>query len=106
MDKQMIEEMAKDMLEYAIDYYPKDMSAFTETKLREQFYLSYLGYAQHLIKAGYRKIPENVDWLDGYKQGFKEGVQALQIQLKEQYPPRTDKRCTLDDCYMLDNIDE
>ncbi len=46
------------------------------------------------------------DYIDGYKQGFKEGVESVRIRLKEQYPPRTDKRCTLDDCYMLDKIDE
>lgn len=33
--------------------------------------------------AGYRKIPEGVDWLDGYKLGFKEGVQALKIQVEQ-----------------------
>ena len=39
--------------------------------------------AKILIEQGYRKIHEGVDWLDGYKQGFKEGVQAVQIQAKE-----------------------
>lgn len=36
----------------------------------------------------------------------KEMVDKFAERLKAQYPPRTDERCTLDDCYMLDKIDE
>jgi hypothetical protein len=35
-----------------------------------------------------------------------EKVEKFAERMKEQYPPRTDKRCSLDDCYMLDKIDE
>lgn len=58
MDEQMIEEMAKDMLEYGMEKYPTCESVFTEIKLREQFYHVFLTYAEHLIKKDYRKIPE------------------------------------------------
>lgn len=56
--KQMIEEMAKDMLDYGMEGYPTFDSVFTETKLREQVFNVFLGYAERLIKKGYRKIPE------------------------------------------------
>lgn len=60
MDKQkQIEEMAKAMLEFGMEKYPTGESVFTETKLREQFYHVFLTYAEYLINAGYRKIPEN-----------------------------------------------
>ena len=58
MDKQMIEEMAKDMVDYGMDGYPTFDSVFMETKLREQIFHVFLGYAERLIKKGYRKIPE------------------------------------------------
>lgn len=42
------------------------------------------------------------DYIDGYKQGFKEGIQAVQIQLKERaYYTVCDTRCV-----SVDTIDE
>lgn len=80
MDKQkQIEEMAKDMLEYAMKEYPTRESVFTETKLRETFYRVFLTYAETLYNAGCRKIPENavvltsgdkVDMFDSEANGF------------------------------------
>ena len=64
MDKQMIEEMAKDMLEYGMEKYPTGESVFTETKLREQIYHVFLKYAEYLIKNGYCKIPKNAVVID------------------------------------------
>ena len=51
-----------------------------------QMIFSKFGYGliNVLYDLGYRKIPEKLDYIDGYKQGFKEGVQALQIQVKAQ----------------------
>ena len=40
------------------------------------------------------------------QQARKETAEKFAERMKAQYPPRTDKRCTLDDCYMLDRIDE
>lgn len=45
-------------------------------------------------------------WEQGYLQGTKETAEKFAERLKKHYPPRTDERCTLDDCYMLDVIDE
>ena len=50
--------------------------------------------ANYLIDLGWRKINANevvrtideqgmADWLDGYKVGYRDGVQALQLQSKE-----------------------
>ena len=66
-----------------------------------------------LYNAGYRKIPENEvvrqieesemeDWLDGYKKGFKEGVQAVQIQAREQ----ANYTVVNTRCVSVDRIDE
>lgn len=46
------------------------------------------------------------DLLGELKNARKETAEKFAERLKAQYPPRTDKRCTLDDCYMLDKIDE
>jgi len=60
MDKQkQIEEMAKDMLDYGMEGYSTFDSAFTETKLREQIFHVFLGYAERLIEKGWTQIPEN-----------------------------------------------
>ena len=77
MDKQkQIEEMAKDMLEYAIKEYPTRESVFTETKLRETFYHVFLTYAETLYNAGCRKIPKNAVVL------AKEEYKALKEQIE------------------------
>ncbi len=59
VNQKQIEEMAREMLDYGMEKYPTEASAFTETLLREQFYHVFLTYAEHLIKKGYRKINEN-----------------------------------------------
>ena len=78
----MIEEMAKDMLEYGMEKYPTSDSVFTETKLREQFYKVFLAYAEHLVQKGYCKIHEGavaltIDEMDGIiKRAYDFGVEA------------------------------
>jgi hypothetical protein len=77
--------------------------------------------SEALYNEGYRKIPKNAVVLEtsvyesleikNYRdviseQVRKETAEKFAERLREQYPPRTDKRCTLDDCYMLDRIDE
>ena len=53
------------------------------------------------------KWSELVDGLYEFAREFsKETAEKFAERLKKHYPPRTDKRCTLDDCYMLDKIDE
>lgn len=53
-----IEGMAKDLLDFGMVMYPTGCSAFTETKLREQIYNTFLAYADYLIAKGYFKIPK------------------------------------------------
>ena len=36
-----------------------------------------------LLNQEMKELTEHLDYIDGYKQGFKEGVQALQIQAKD-----------------------
>lgn len=84
LKQKQIEELSKD-LQYA-GFYASDECGATECKnckYNGKLNCGDMLSAEHLIEKGYRKIPENIDWLDGYKQGFKEGVQAVQIQLKE-----------------------
>ena len=84
MDKQkQIEEMYKEFLRY------KFTASTPET-------FSYKEMCEHFYNAGYRKE----------EQTRKETAEKFAERLKKHYPPRTDKRCTLDDCYMLDKIDE
>ena len=59
MDKHMIEEMAKDMLDFSMEKQPMPDSLLEEMRIRERFYQVFLTHAEHLIKKGYRKIPED-----------------------------------------------
>ena len=75
-----------------------------------------------LDKAEYEELKLGNDFNYGYHEGesnitaYYENIRLPETRketaakfadwLKAQYPPRTDERCTLDDCYMLDKIDE
>lgn len=83
-------------------------------------------FAKLLYDRDVRKIPENavvltkeehkslIYWKGKFDELIKlvtettrkETAEKFAERLKAQYPPRTDERCTLDDCYMLDKIDE
>lgn len=51
---------------------------------REEYEELQKGVKTHNYTATFNAM-EADRWLDGYKQGFKEGVEAVQIQLKEQF---------------------
>ncbi len=102
MDKQ------KQIEEMVITAYP--IYATMEDKLRKQIIENLNSYVifERLYNAGYRKIPEGADWLDGYKQGFKEGVEAVRLQFDEgfaHYGSRynIEKRVLLDWVYRICN---
>ena len=105
MDKQkQIEELAKDM---GIAFQLSGTTRFAPV-------------AELLVECGYRKIPENVvviprkeleenaylkqcadNFLADYKKGFKEGVQAVQVQLEEGLS-KYDKHYTLEKGSLLE----
>ena len=113
MDKQ-IEELMKDM---CTDY--------PCNRICDQ-YCGMYDYAERAINAGYRKIPENAvvvsraeyNDLKGLEKHFddylikeivatrKETAEKFAKAMRDCYPPREHPACTLDDCYMLDRIDE
>ena len=115
MANQIIEEMSQDLYE----------------AWRSQIIIGnkYEWVMERLYNKGYRKIPENAVVLTGdeyetekqmakywkeraqmWKQCTydirKETAKKFAKTMRDCYPPREDTACTLDDCYMLDRIDE
>lgn len=82
MDKQ-IEELANDLQE-----------AWTAWSLSADLPKPWTFVAEILAKKWYPKIPEGVvDYIENYKLGFKEGVVAVQTQLKEKIADFDELRC-------------
>lgn len=123
MDKQkQIEEMARDINNTWFVKPNGDICGTNEKLKKNDIQM----ISHQLICDGYRKIPENAvvltreeyEWLtccfgkfeeimnDIKEQSRKETAEKFAERMREQYPPRTHERCTLDDCYMLDKIDE
>lgn len=76
MDKQ-IEELAKDL-----------QDAWTAWSLSADLPKPWTFVAEILAKKWQPKAPECVvDYIENYKEGFKEGVVAVQTQLKERFNP-------------------
>ena len=72
-----IEEMANDLQE-----------AWTAWSLSKDLKNPYAFVAEILAKKWHPKIPEGVvDYIENYKEGFKEGVVAVQTQLKVRFNP-------------------
>ena len=83
-----IEGMAKDLLDFGMAMYPIGGSAFTETKLREQIYNTFLAYADYLIAKGYFKIPEGAVVLTEWEyEYFQKEIRYWQ----EQYHKESEK---------------
>lgn len=71
-------EVDNEKLRVFLDLFPEDAVVLT----REEYEELKKGVQTHNYTAVFNAM-EADRWLDGYKQGFKEGVQAVQIQLKE-----------------------
>ena len=86
MDKQ-IEEMTKETCGQQIYPYGKDRPICWLTKedctCRADNQCDHYEVCEQIYNAGYRKIHEGVvDYIENYKEGFKEGVVALKTQLE------------------------
>lgn len=81
MDKQ-IEEMAKTFCPY--EYNKRTYQNCEQCRKALMTGCEYYKKATALYKAGYRKTHECVvDYIENYKEGFKEGVIAFRTQLEE-----------------------
>lgn len=91
-----IEEMANDLQE-----------AWTAWSLSKDLKTPYAFVAEILAKKWHPKIPEGVvDYIENYKEGFKEGVEALKIQAKERKFEIVTDAGNREDVVFVEDIDE
>jgi hypothetical protein len=99
---EMVEEMAK----ITCSMYCRDKDKKCAGVQECDFKCLQYNRCEALVGLGYRKIPEGADnFLTDYKKGFKEGVQAVQVQLEEGLS-KYDNHYTIEKGFLLEWLRE